>query len=78
MSERKSLFNSLISFLLKFKLIGLELTSTYQILTCKYLSCNAEDESAITSEASRKARLAFCSPSAAITYEIEIQIKLKQ
>ena len=36
-------------------------------LTCKYLNWRAEEESLITSEASRSARLAFCSPSAAIT-----------
>ena len=35
--------------------------------TWRYLSCSADGVSAITSEASRRARLAFCSPSAAIT-----------
>ena len=37
------------------------------ICTCRYLSCSAADDSVITSEASLKALLAFCSPSAAIT-----------
>ena len=36
-------------------------------ITCKYLNWRAEDESLMTSEASLSARLAFCSPSAAIT-----------
>lgn len=37
------------------------------LLTCKYLSCRAAGESLMTSEASRRARDAFCSPSAAMT-----------
>lgn len=37
-------------------------------ITWRYLSWRADEESLMTSEASRKARLAFCSPSAAITY----------
>ena len=44
--------------------------------TCKYLNCSAEEESAITSDASRKALLAFCSPSAAITYGWQIVISI--
>lgn len=42
-------------------------TTIHPIYTCKYRNCNAAGESPITSEASRNARLAFCSPSAAIT-----------
>ena len=37
------------------------------LLTCRYRSWRADEDSAITSEASFKAREAFCSPSAAIT-----------
>ncbi len=37
------------------------------VLTCKYLSCSADDDSAMTSEASFSALEAFCSPSAAMT-----------
>ena len=51
---RKPLCNSTISLLI--------LSHTW-----RYLSCSADGVSAITSEASRRARLAFCSPSAAIT-----------
>ena len=40
--------------------------------TCKYLSWRAEEDLAITSEASLRARLAFCSPSAAMTYNNNI------
>lgn len=40
--------------------------------TCKYLNCSAAGESPITSLASRNARDAFCSPSAAITYMTNI------
>ena len=36
--------------------------------TCKYRSWSADEDLAITSEASLKALLAFCSPSAAITW----------
>lgn len=35
---------------------------------CKYRNCRAEDDSAITSEASLRALDAFCSPSAAMTF----------
>ncbi len=38
--------------------------------TCKYLSCRAEDDSAMTSDASFSARDAFCSPSAAMTFAL--------
>lgn len=37
-------------------------------ITCKYLNWIAAGESPIISEASRSARAAFCSPSAAITF----------
>ena len=37
------------------------------LVTCRYLSWRAAEDSAITSEASRSARDAFCSPSAAMT-----------
>lgn len=39
--------------------------------TCRYLSWSAAGESPMISEASRKARDAFCSPSAAMTWEKE-------
>ena len=40
----------------------------FNIITCKYLSCNAAGESPIISDASRNALAALCSPSAAITF----------
>ncbi len=43
-----------------------------ELSVCRYLSCRAEEDSAITSEASFRAREAFCSPSAAITYKGEM------
>ncbi len=39
-------------------------------ITWRYLSCRAEDDSAMTSEASLSAREAFCSPSAAMTFAL--------
>lgn len=39
-----------------------------ELSVCKYRSCRADGDSAITSAASLKARDAFCSPSATITY----------
>ncbi len=42
------------------------------LLTWRYLSWRAAEDSAMTSEASRRAREAFCSPSAAITCTREI------
>ena len=44
-------------------------------ITCRYRSWRADEDSAITSEASFKARDAFCSPSAAITYTMMKNIK---
>ena len=44
----------------------------FLLRTWRYLSCSADGVSAITSEASRRARLAFCSPPAAITCKKEI------
>jgi len=37
---------------------------------CKYRNCSAEEDSAITSEASLRALDAFCSPSAAMTFAL--------
>ena len=42
--------------------------SSFLLQTCRYLSWSADEDSAITSEASLRALEAFCSPSAAITY----------
>uniref|UniRef100_A0A1B0FA60 Uncharacterized protein n=1 Tax=Glossina morsitans morsitans TaxID=37546 RepID=A0A1B0FA60_GLOMM len=47
--------------------ISLGITTTFKTITCKYRNCKAAGESPITSEASRNAREAFCSPSAAMT-----------
>jgi len=38
-------------------------------ITWRYLSWRADEDSAMTSEASLRAREAFCSPSAAMTYK---------
>ena len=63
---------SCFSFILRYPLKGFNLGSTLLhnniYLTWRYLSCKAEDDSAMTSEASLNALEAFCSPSAAITY----------
>ena len=45
-------------------------------ITWRYLSWRADEESLMTSEASRNARLAFCSPSAAITYRFGFVVRL--
>lgn len=46
-------------------------SAAIELSVCKYRSCRAEGESAITSAASFRAREALCSPSAAITWELK-------
>ena len=48
-------------------LVTFDYSDRYHSCTCKYRNCRAEDDSAITSEASLRALDAFCSPSAAMT-----------
>ena len=50
----------------------LKFVSDALIQTCKYLNWMAAGDSETISAASRKARLAFCSPSAAITWGHEM------
>ena len=58
-----------ISIMFNFRLMRIRhiFPDEIKIFTCRYLSWSAEEDSAMTSEASLKALEAFCSPSAAIT-----------